>query len=61
MEPVATGLETLVSVLTNVWSSMSGLVSTISSAPLLLIALAFTFAFGTVSLAKKLMGIRRRR
>lgn len=61
MEPVATGLETLVSVLTNVWSSMSGLVTTISSAPLLLIALAFTFAFGTVSLAKKLMGIRRRR
>lgn len=61
MEPVVTGLETLVTVLTQIWTSMTGLVTTISTAPLLLIALAFTFAFGTVSLAKKLMGIRRRR
>lgn len=61
MEPAVTGLETLVTVLTQIWNSMTGLVTTISTAPLLLIALAFTFAFATVSLAKKLMGVRRRR
>lgn len=61
MEPVATGLETLVSVLSNIWTSMTGLVSSISSSPLLLVGLAFTFAFSVVALSKKLMGIRRRR
>lgn len=64
MEPAATGLETLVTVLTSIWNQMSTMVSTISTVPLLLISLAFVFAFGVVKISKRLMGIgggRRKR
>ena len=46
-------------VLTEIWDEMSSLVTTISNSALLLIGVGFTFAFGTVKLAKRLMGIRR--
>ena len=46
-------------VLTEVWDQMESLVTTISGNALLLIGVGFTFAFGTVKLAKRLMGIRR--
>lgn len=42
-------------VISEVWSQMTSLVTTISTTPLLLIGVGFTFAFGTVKLAKKLM------
>lgn len=65
MEPAATGLETLKTVLTAVWTQMSSLVTKISTNALLLISIGFVFAFGTVALAKRLMGSggrkRRRR
>lgn len=64
MESATTGLETLVTVLTSVWSEMGSMVNRISTAPLLLISIAFVFAFGVVKLSKKLMGIgggRRKR
>lgn len=51
--------EQFTTVLTAVWNQMSNLVTTISSEPLLLIGVAFGFAFPTVKLAKKLMGVRR--
>ena len=50
----------LLVVVGKIWEQMTTLVTEISTTPLLLIGLAFTFAFSTVSLAKKLMGIRRR-
>lgn len=53
-------MSTLLTVVGEIWSQMGTLVTRISDNPLLLIGLAFTFAFSTVSLAKKLMGIRRR-
>lgn len=59
MEPIVTGFETLETVLTAVWGAMGSLVTRISTAPLLLIGIAFAFAFPTVKLAKKLMGVRR--
>lgn len=46
-------------VVSAMWTQMTTLVTTISTTPLLLIGLAFTFAFGVVRLAKRLMGIRR--
>lgn len=55
MEPIVPTLGSLPTVLTAVWTQMTDLVTEISSAPLLLIGLGFTFAFGTVKLAKKLM------
>ena len=58
MEPATTGLETLVTVLTSVWSEMGSMVTRISTAPLLLVSLAFVFAFGVVRLSKGLMGIK---
>lgn len=57
--PVATGLETLIDVVGDMWTQMTTLVGTISGNSLLLIGLGFTFAFGIVKLAKRLMGIRR--
>lgn len=52
---VVVTLGSLPTVLTTVWNQMASLVTSISAAPLLLIGLGFTFAFGTVKLAKKLM------
>lgn len=46
-------------VITEVWNQMTSLVTKISTTPLLLIGVGFTFAFGAVRLAKRLMGIRR--
>lgn len=57
----ATGLETLLTVVGTVWTQITTLVTTISAAPLLLIGLAGAFASLIISLALKLMGIRRRR
>lgn len=46
-------------VVSAVWSQMTSLVGQISTTPLLLIGIGFSFAFGVVRLAKRLMGIRR--
>lgn len=48
-------------VVATIWSQMSTLVSTIASTPLLLIGIAGSFASLIISIAMKLMGIRRRR
>ena len=42
-------------VITTVWDQMGDLVTEITTQPLLLIGVGFTFAFGVVKLAKKLM------
>lgn len=52
-------LATLLDVVGDMWTQMTDLVTTISTRPLLLIGIGFTFAFGVVRLAKRLMGIRR--
>lgn len=56
-------LGSLPTVLTAIWDTLTnattGLIPKISSTPLLLIGVAFTFAFGAVRLAKRLMGVRR--
>ena len=57
----STGLETLLTVVGNIWTQIGALVTQISTAPLLLIGLAGSFASLVISLAMKLMGIRRRR
>lgn len=54
-------MEALLGVVGNLWDQMSDLVTTISTTPLLLIGLAGSFASLVISLAMKLMGIRRRR
>lgn len=56
-------LGSLPTVLTAIWDSLTnattGLVPKIVSTPILLIGVGFTFAFGVVRLAKRLMGVRR--
>lgn len=59
MDEGTNALATLLSVVGDMWTQMTTLVSTISTNALLLIGLGFTFAFGVVRLAKRLMGIRR--
>lgn len=59
MEP--TGLESLVTCLTAIWSGVGSVVSTITAKPLLLIPVGMVFAGGVIGLAKGLMGTRRRR
>lgn len=49
---MGTGFPTVIS---EVWSQMNSLVATISSTPLLLIGVGFSFAFGVVKLARRLM------
>lgn len=65
MEPAATGLETLTTVLTAIWGAMTPLVTKISGNALLLISIGFMFATGVIAIAKRLMGTggrkRRRR
>lgn len=46
-------------VVAQIWDQMDDLVGVISDNALLLIGVGFTFAFGTVKIAKRLMGIRR--
>lgn len=48
-------------VLTQVWSGITGVVSTITDSPLLLIPVGMAFAAGVIGLAKGLMGARRGR
>ena len=52
-------MSTLLTVVGEIWSQMTSLVTQISTTPLLLVGLAFSFAFGVVKLSKRLMGIRR--
>lgn len=47
-------------VLATIWSQMASLVDTISTTPLLLIGIAGSFASLVISIAMKLMGVRRR-
>lgn len=54
-------MTTLLSVLTEIWSQISSLVTTISSNALLLVPLAGAFASLVIGLTMKLMGIRRGR
>lgn len=51
--------ESFGTVVSEIWSQMTSLVGQIVSTPLLLIGVGFTFAFGVVRLAKRLMGVRR--
>lgn len=53
-------MEALLAVVGNIWTEMASLVTTISTTPLLLIGLAGSFASLVISIAMKLMGIRRR-
>lgn len=53
-------MEALLAVVGNIWTEMTSLVTTISTTPLLLISLAGSFASLVISIAMKLMGIRRR-
>lgn len=48
-------------VLSQVWSGISGVVTTITESPLLLIPVGMAFAAGVIGLAKGLMGARRGR
>lgn len=59
MGETTNALATLLDVVGDMWTQMTDLVTTISTRPLLLIGIGFTFAFGVVRLAKRLMGIRR--
>ena len=52
---IVNSLGSLPTVLDNVWDACTGLVTEMTSKPLLLIGVGFTFAFGVVKLAKKLM------
>ena len=60
MEPVSMGASFL-AVLTQVFSTMGDVVTTISSQPLLLIPVGVGFAGSVIGLAKSLMGTRRKR
>lgn len=55
-----TGLETLATVISAVFTNISSVVSTIVSKPLLLIPLGLAFSAGVIGLAKSLMGTKRR-
>ena len=48
-------------VLSAVWAGIGGVVTTISSTPLLLIPVGVAFAGACIGLAKGLMGVRRRK
>lgn len=48
-------------VLSAVWSGITGVVTTITDSPLLLIPVGMAFAAGVIGLAKGLMGARRGR
>lgn len=52
-------MSTLLTVVAEIWTQMTTLVGQISTTPLLLVGLAFSFAFGVVKLSKRLMGIRK--
>lgn len=54
-------MTTLLTVLSEIWSQISSLVTTISSNALLLVPLAGAFASLVIGLTMKLMGIRRGR
>ena len=54
-------MTTLLSVVSEVWTQITNLLSTISSNALLLIPLAASFAGIVIGLTMKLMGIRRKR
>lgn len=47
--------------LSEVWTQIGSVVTTISNTSLLLIPVALAFAGGAISLAKSLMGTKRRR
>lgn len=53
--------EQFLAVVTQIFTTIGEVVTTISSKPLLLIPVAFTFAGGGIGLAKSLMGSRRKR
>lgn len=48
-------------VLSQVWTGIGGVVTTITDSPLLLIPVGMAFAAGVIGLAKGLMGARRGR
>lgn len=53
--------EQFLAVVTQIFSTIGDVVTTISTKPLLLIPVAFGFAGGGIGLAKGLMGIRKKR
>lgn len=55
------GITNMTTVLTDIWDAISDLLGTIAANPLLLIAIAGTFAALVIGLTMKLMGTRRRR
>lgn len=60
MTPVTMG-EAFLAVVTQVFSTMGTVVTTITSQPLLLIPVGVSFAGAAIGLAKSLMGTRRKR
>lgn len=53
--------EHFTTVVTAIWSGITGVVTTITSQPLLLIPVGLTFAGACIGLAKSLMGSRKKR
>lgn len=60
MTPVTMG-ESFLAVVTQVFTTMGNVVTTITSQPLLLIPVGVGFAGSVIGLAKSLMGTRRKR
>lgn len=54
-------METLLGIVSNVWTGVGDLVVTIKAEPILLFPVAFVFAGSVVGLTKSLLGLRRRR
>lgn len=55
------GLTVLTTVLSEVWTGIGGVVTTVKSEPLLLIPIALAFAGSCIGLAKKLMGTGKKK
>lgn len=53
-------METLISVVGQIWTQVSTVITLISETPLLLITLAGTFASIAISIAMQLLGFHRR-
>lgn len=60
-EPLVTMGEAFTTVLSQVWTGIGGVVTTVKAEPLLLIPVGVAFAGACIGLAKGLMGVRRRR
>ena len=51
-------MDTLLAIVSHIWTQMTTLVDQISNNPILLFPVAFVFAFSIVRLAKSMLGLR---